>query len=243
MKNKKILIIDNSQIKNELKSKLFNDFDFLSCEQNGNTAFMMILKHRPDIILTDLVLSDFDGFTLFEKIKNIKNYNPVIFVYTHFIYDRTIEKCLSYKVDYIFAKPQSADILSQRIKETNYNKTKPVITKSLSQCATDIVISVGVPSHLKGFKYIVDAIILNFNQPDISNKITSELYPSIAKKHKTTSAGVERSIRTAITSLWNRSGEKRVSNLFGVDTFMGVKKPTNSEFICFMSNQLNSFCF
>ena len=39
---------------------------------------------------------------------------------------------------------------------------------------------------------------------DILNSITKQLYPTIAKMHKTTPSRVERAIRHAIEVAWNR---------------------------------------
>ena len=68
--------------------------------------------------------------------------------------------------------------------------------------------------------------------------ITKVLYPSIAKKFKTTSSRVERAIRHAIEVAWDRGDIETLQNYFGY-TVSGVKgKPTNSEFISMIADRL-----
>lgn len=59
----------------------------------------------------------------------------------------------------------------------------------------DILIKIGVPAGIKGFKYITDAVLILYNDSEIS--MTKELYPMIAKKNETTGNRVERAIRHA----------------------------------------------
>ena len=75
-------------------------------------------------------------------------------------------------------------------------------------------------------------------QQAMSEVITKVLYPSIAKKFKTTSSRVERAIRHAIEVAWDRGDIETLQNYFGY-TVSGVKgKPTNSEFISMIADRL-----
>lgn len=56
----------------------------------------------------------------------------------------------------------------------------------------------GIRPHLKGFKYIYEAVeILMYND---NLKLTIDVYPEIAENHNTTWRRIERSIRHAINS-------------------------------------------
>ena len=66
---------------------------------------------------------------------------------------------------------------------------------------------------------------------DVLNQITKQLYPDLAKKHKTTPSRVERAIRHAIEVAWNRGEINTIENIFGYTVNANKGKPTNSEFI------------
>ena len=76
----------------------------------------------------------------------------------------------------------------------------------------------GVPVHIKGYDYLVDAISLMCDDDTYKSAITKRLYPDIAKKNKTTSSRVERAIRHAI-----EVGMKRADNeyaQYAIDNFI-----------------------
>ena len=70
------------------------------------------------------------------------------------------------------------------------------------------------------------------------NYITKLLYPTIAKKYKTTSSSVERAIRHAIEVAWGRGKIDVIEEMFGYTVSAGKGKPTNSEFIALISDKL-----
>ncbi len=59
------------------------------------------------------------------------------------------------------------------------------------------LIQLGVPPHLKGYRYIISALEL-FSQGDWHHCITTKIYPAVAKEHGETPSRVERCIRHAI---------------------------------------------
>jgi two-component system response regulator (stage 0 sporulation protein A) len=63
------------------------------------------------------------------------------------------------------------------------------------------------------------------------------LYPSVAKKHATTSSRVERAIRHAIEVAWDRGDVDVLNSYFGYTIHTGRGKPTNSEFIAMISDK------
>ena len=70
------------------------------------------------------------------------------------------------------------------------------------------------------------------------NSVTKCLYPSVAKKHSTTSSRVERAIRHAIEVAWDRGDVDVLNSYFGYTIHSGKGKPTNSEFIALIADKL-----
>ena len=83
-----------------------------------------------------------------------------------------------------------------------------------------------------------EGIIMAINDMNMLNYITKLLYPTIAKKYKTTSSSVERAIRHAIEVAWNRGKIDVLEEMFGYTISAGKGKPTNSEFIALIADKL-----
>ena len=71
-----------------------------------------------------------------------------------------------------------------------------------------------------------------------TSTITKILYPTVAKKYRTTSSRVERAIRHAIEVAWSRGKLDTLDELFGYTVSTGKGKPTNSEFIALIADTI-----
>ena len=103
---------------------------------------------------------------------------------------------------------------------------------------TKILHDLGVPSHIKGYQYIKEGIMLIYENPRMIGGITKELYPEIANKYNTTVSRVERAIRHAIEVSWNRGDWDLMDEIFGHSVDVDKAKPTNSEFIVTVADKL-----
>lgn len=104
---------------------------------------------------------------------------------------------------------------------------------------TDILIELGMPAHISGFRYTRTAIIMVYEEPDMMSSVTKILYPNVAKKYVSTNSRVERGIRHAIEVAWDRATPEIMEKYFGytINEFKG--KPTNSEFIAMIADRLS----
>ena len=67
----------------------------------------------------------------------------------------------------------------------------------LERYITDIMLDMGVPAHLKGYHYLRTALLLSEKDMEVVSSVTKLLYPTIAKRFRTTDQKVERAIRNA----------------------------------------------
>jgi two-component system response regulator (stage 0 sporulation protein A) len=126
---------------------------------------------------------------------------------------------------------------SVRLKETNgYGAVYSEY--DMKQDVTSIIHELGIPAHIKGYQYIREGIIMAIEDVNMMNYITKLLYPTIAKKYKTTSSSVERAIRHAIEVAWTRGRIEILEEMFGYSIQEGRGKPTNSEFIALIADKL-----
>lgn len=99
-----------------------------------------------------------------------------------------------------------------------------------------VLLELGVPDHLLGHQYLVTALTIAAKDQSAVSAITSYLYPTIAEQHNTTGSKVERTIRHAIESAWDRGDLEVLAKYFGNTVSRHKGKPTNREFIARISN-------
>ncbi len=108
----------------------------------------------------------------------------------------------------------------------------------LEKYITEIMLDIGVPAHLKGYHYLRDAILLSGRDMEVVSSVTKLLYPTIAKRFKTTDQKVERAIRNAIEVSWTRGNVDTFERLFGYSVQQGKNRPTNSEYIARIADKM-----
>ena len=108
----------------------------------------------------------------------------------------------------------------------------------LEKEVTDMIHSLGVPAHIKGYQYLRTAIRMAVREPSLIGAITKQLYPMIAKEYGTSPSRVERAIRHAIEVAWSRGKMETLEETFGYTVSLGKGKPTNSEFIALVADKI-----
>ena len=108
----------------------------------------------------------------------------------------------------------------------------------LEKYITEIMLDVGVPAHLKGYHYLRDAILLSGRDMEVVTSVTKLLYPTIARRFRTTDQKVERAIRNAIEVSWSRGNVDAFEKMFGYSALSGRTRPTNSEYIARIADKV-----
>lgn len=109
-------------------------------------------------------------------------------------------------------------------------------TENIEDVISEILVELGMPAHIMGYRFSAYAIKLATENSDILNAIMCELYPDVAKHFGTTATRVEREIRNGIECAWVRGDINVIEKYFGNTISIKKGKPTNSEFIARVSN-------
>lgn len=102
---------------------------------------------------------------------------------------------------------------------------------------TNYLIKLGMSTSILGFKYSRQAVILVLNgEQEKRLYITKKLYPDIAKKFNTTSSRVERAIRHAVRTVYEKNRDSELME----EMMLTTRKccPTNSEFLAFIAEKI-----
>ncbi|MDE6204362.1 MAG: sporulation initiation factor Spo0A C-terminal domain-containing protein [Lachnospiraceae bacterium] len=110
--------------------------------------------------------------------------------------------------------------------------------KKMEQLVSHMMLDMGVPAHLKGYRYVRTAVLMAEEDMKVVGSVTKLLYPEIAKRYNTTDGKVERAIRNAIEISWERGNKETFENLFGYCADNGQGRPTNSEYIAAMADTI-----
>lgn len=101
-----------------------------------------------------------------------------------------------------------------------------------------VFLELGIPQNVKGYDYLMAAVLITTDEPELIHAMTKELYPRIADLFDTTASRAERAMRHALELAWNNSEPRTLFKMFGYTVGSAKDKPTNSNFIALMANKL-----
>ena len=254
----KILIADESQsLRATLREGLTRaGYRHVEEATNGEEALQKISRNHPDVVLIDIWLSKLDGIGVLRSALSMDfspDKPPVFIVVSSVPSESTFIQAMSAGARLCLLKPIHIGSLCEHIEEIatariHAEHTDPTLltvkqdgteqTPDIETQVTKIIHQIGVPAHIKGYQYLRTAILLTVKDSDIINSVTKVLYPSVAKKYQTTTSRVERAIRHAIEVAWDRGDVDTLNSYFGYTVQNNRGKPTNSEFIAMIADNL-----
>lgn len=260
----KILIADNqTAVREKLVLELEKDsqMQIIGTVDNGKDAYLIYKRDKPDIIVFDLLLPIYDGYTLLDKIRECDmNQDVKLIMTTPITNDIIVIEAFNRGVNYILAKPYDVSVLAREIKEMYKRMTEIMKVREKNYRAgmlkrheeertgwsddnVETVVSnrlneLGVPTRLKGYRYIITAVKEVLQNEEALEAVTKVLYPDVARNHNSTPQRVEKAIRHAIEVTWADNDNSRLNTEFGSYKREGKLRPTNSEFLAKLSQQI-----
>ena len=232
----KILLADNSEEFRLLLRRTLEDtgeFQVVGDTGDGDEAWELIQKTKPDVVVMDMILPGLDGMSLLQRIpKEIK-----CIVLSAFCSQNMVQELTRMGAWYFIPKPAHMDSLLDRIRQATHDSSV-LSLPTLEAEVTAILHEVGVPAHIKGYQYVREAIIIVVQNMDAINAVTKVLYPEVAKRFNTTPSRVERALRHAIEVAWDRGDLETLQGYFGYTVNSAKGKPTNSEFIAMIADRI-----
>ena len=241
---KVMLTEDGSETLHELAGILRSNNCEVSTVIKDGTQIVEKLKSGevPDVLLMDGFMSRLDALGVLRELGAMRlERRPMVMVLSSADNQRFEGEVLRSGADYYFLKPYNPAMLAERIVQFssihNANANSSGV-KDLEVVVSQIMHQIGVPAHIRGYQYLREAIILAVKNDEMIRSVTKVLYPTLAKTFKTTPSRVERAIRHAIEVAWDRGDVDVLSSYFGYTIQNERGKPTNSEFIAMISDNL-----
>ncbi len=251
---RKILIADESADQRRALRENLQKVGYRHIDEatNGEEALIKIDRTHPDVVVVDLWLSKIDGIGVIRNAKGLRapNGTSPIFILVSLVSNQNIfVEATAAGADYCILKPYDCKALITEIEEIASRREAPKAEvkvagetekddHEIETQVTKIIHQIGIPAHIKGYQYLRSAILMTIKDNEIINSVTKVLYPSVAKKYQTTTSRVERAIRHAIEVAWDRGDIDTLNSYFGYTIQNNRGKPTNSEFIAMIADNL-----
>lgn len=249
----RILIADeNAETRRNIRDILVErGHRMITDAENGTLAYEKLKNEEFDIVICDAWLGGVDGITLIKRACELGKNSPAFVLVTQIASQNIFieanragaELCVTKPIDYSGFAEQLETICRNRgiVRSLSGNREKPAKSgapEDIESQVTKIIHQIGVPAHIKGYQYLRTAILMTIDDSNIINSVTKVLYPSVAKQYSTTTSRVERAIRHAIEVAWDRGDIDTLNSYFGYTIQNNRGKPTNSEFIAMIADNL-----
>ena len=244
----KIVIADKNAEFREILAAKFREsgaFHIAGEADGGNRLSEMIKTLSPDIVVTEYVLPEKDAGAVMLENSDISN-KPAFFVFSSFDSEALKAQMSELGAKSFMLKPFDPGYLVEHIRQYisgqyrgGEHQRGMLSVADIESRVTKIIHEVGIPAHIKGYRYTREAIMTVIKEPDIINCVTKQLYPAVAVRYNTTASRVERAIRHAIEVAWDRGDVDTLNKIFGYTVSNDKGKPTNSEFIAMIADRLS----
>ena len=247
MKRQDITVLIVSKQHGSIYEKILSAFGFrvLPSETNGVDALPSIFINKPHVIMSEAILPMVD---LYGMMLDLKGYPGVFICLSNCYSDQSVDRLLEQGVDYFCALPTDFGFVSRLIEQLVSEKYEQRRLElgfemcyrfRLEEGISEILEELGMPSNLRGYKYIRKALVLAIEHKSLLDSFSKQLYFVLAETFQTSPNAIERAIRTAITTAWTRGNVEAQYAMFGYTVSDEKGKPTNKEFIMKIVEKLN----
>jgi two-component system response regulator (stage 0 sporulation protein A) len=236
MDSRRLLIADGTEeFVSALAAALRGVYELRTC-RTGTEALELVQTYRPDVMVLDLMLPGLDGISLLQS-QPVQELRPIVLAVSRFASDYMVESIEQLGVGYLMLKPCDIKATVARIGDLTQRITPPAVTPADNKTRiTNTLLTLGVPTKLRGYAYLREAVEVMAQRPGLS--ITKELYPTVGQRCDASPENVERSIRSAINAAWKNRDEQVWRMYFGTSTSQSLRCPTNAAFISRLADGL-----
>lgn len=232
----KLLIADgNEEFRQALAEALQGTYHVRSC-RTGRDALSLLRSFCPDVMVINLILPEMDGISLLENAA-AAGIRPMVLATTRLNNDYIMECVGRLGVDYLMLHPCDIPSTVARVRDLSRRLNPPLLAPPDPKTqVSNLLLSLGIPTRLKGYQLSREAILLMAANPDMA--ITKELYPAVAAACGGNKDHVERSIRSAVSTAWSQRDDRIWQLYFTPGPDGVIKRPTNGTFITRLADSL-----
>jgi len=202
------------------------------CLDYNNSTVLSIINEKYDILVINYDLNKDFTISVLDYLKD-NNITKKVIIIT----DDNLELFIKYNNISCIRSDFTLEILDNIFAKIS-GITDVMENDSIIFNTSRVLHELGIPSSIKGYIFIREAITMIYENNDMVISVTKDIYPSIAKKHNTMATRVARAIRHAIEVAWSRGDIDAIAKYFGNSVDANKARPTNSEFMYTIADYL-----
>lgn len=243
---KVLLADDNRSFIEMLSSRISAEdaFEVVGTASDGVETLEFIQQYAPDMVILDIIMPRLDGIAVQERLLELP-IRPKVVIFTALGMDFVTRQAIALGADAYFLKPFNLDVFVKRLRfmmgesrDQMAQREKKLSDEELDDHVAEMLHKLAVAPHLKGYRYLKQAILSVIHDKGILDSITYKIYPVIAESFHTTPTRVERAIRSTIENAWDRCRVETIEQIFGYTLDEDKGKPSNSEFIAMIADKV-----
>ncbi len=210
------------------------DFEVIAIAYDGREALEKIINLKPDIVILDIIMPEFDGAYIVNYIrKHMDNYMPIVYILSGIGTDTVIKILNDLDIDFYSMKPITVETVMDSLHKiiSRQNDGNPVFNEAPLreplEIIKDVLLKLGMPPNKLSTFCILDALQYYYENPDCIRLLTKVLYPKIARERELSPASVEKNIRDAIAKMQKKS----TSLYLKIFAYAEGQRVTNGEFL------------
>lgn len=251
MRNYSVLIVDDNRdwcavLGAEIAKN--SCFDVLAPTHNGKDAIECLAEKKPDILILDMIVPEFDGLYILNYIRNsLQGYQPFVYILSAIGSGRTSQIIQNLEVDYYSIKPIQAKAVASNLSQLiaiDDNKRPPAVNYYSQPAAmgsiADQLPAINLSNQIDNYLFEIGAplnrLSTKCSRMALEICLSDEVYLSSIKtiykmvadmsNPPTTIGSIERNIRSTVQNV-QKAGTAYFKQCFPD----GQKKLTNTQFI------------
>lgn len=250
MQRKVVIVSDNFSIRDKVKRYCERSENYVLVDAFGEAfGFLCWLRENPvetNLVFVDMFLYHMDGLQLLKILGEEFPELDCIFMCPNFCENvgrRALERGARLVLDSDF---ELVDFIDSPTPQCQEKEESQLLSFSadlpVEQCLDNICVGVGIPPHIRGYRYLKEAILACVEKPAYVKSITRKLYPHVANKFQTSPNKVERAIRHAMDVADIRKRQGKASEYLEKEFQCTQHKLTSTEFIALATDKLMDKC-
>ena len=232
-----VMIADSSETFRKLLGEIIDaedDMFVAASAGDGAEAARLAEETRPDVLITELLLREVEGMALLRILKE-NSTMPYTIVVSGFFNDGLAEMASELGVKRFFPKPCRIPALIDAIRAGKTEEREEPRSENkgdMERKIDDALLRCGFNPYVRGWRYLREAILSAYNEPELLDGVTKVLYPQLAREFDTSAGNLERCIRSAMECAWRDGSAEDRADWFGPELAPLVsKKPGNTKFM------------
>lgn len=227
MYSTRVLVADANPMTRDRLVQYFDtkpDLKVVAQTGNGLQAFHYLMQLDVDVLVMGMIMPGLDGLGLLERLseQRVIQESLHIIVLSNILRDNLVRRAVRLGADYFMAKPFDPEQLYHRVLESAMEERalQPYVNPGTDRTLSELE-RLGLPSHLRGYRFLHTAVALALELGETSGHITKQIYPCVGEGYRVKPSQVERAIRHLIDVGWEQGDLRQLFD----------HKPTNGELI------------